>query len=109
MVSDLAQLLTLPKRLVLEEIGKRDCIHNADFDLSDRECWDCEMGVECLSLLKHFQDNNPDEVSSQSTHKQEETIAVARNYIQSKIKQAEHDIDTCACELCTWMRELDSD
>ena len=107
MPRDIAQILTLPKRLLLEEIGEHDCIHDANFNLSDRECWNCNFGEECLSLLKHIQESNPDEINTQSKRKQEATITVARDYIQNKIKLAKHDTATCVCSLCSWMRELD--
>ena len=103
---DLAQILTPPKRVLLEEINSKGCIHDASFNLSDREYWNCNFGEECPGLLEHFQENNPDEVNNLSDRKQEKTIAVARITITNKIKLAQHDTTTCMCELCSWLREV---
>lgn len=107
MKDKLLELCELPQRLLLDEINNRDCIHDANFDLSDSECWGCDVGEECLSLLKVLQNQGLEDLENLSIERLTESIKVAKQYIDNKIQEQRHDIKTCSCELCTWRREVD--
>ena len=100
MDQDLAGLFELPRRLMREEIAARHCIHETDFCLINPQCWNCDIGAECLTL------KTPDgELENSPERRLVASFEISMNYIEGKIRATGHNKKMCTCELCSWSRE----
>ncbi len=97
----LLRLLEVPQLMLLREIGEMNCIHDADFCWQDKQCWDCDLGENCLGVIGKF--------GSVSKTRNLQTclamIELARNYVRHKVTSLNHEQRTCFCEACCWLRE----
>ncbi|MDH5437174.1 MAG: hypothetical protein OEX83_10480 [Gammaproteobacteria bacterium] len=105
MKNKLLELYELPKRLLMNEIGGMDCMHDSVFNLLDQECWGCDVGTECLSMLKVLQLEKEHELETLPEEKLLANLRIADQYINQKISAVAHSPGSCACELCNWSRE----
>ena len=100
----LLEFIELPKRLLLSEINGKNCIHNADFNLLDQECWGCDIGPECLHLLDKFKEPKV----NNNENKLKTALEISINYIEKITCNQKHKLNACTCETCTWLREARS-
>ena len=100
----LIEMSNMPRTMLIEDIGMKNCIHKGEFCLSDQKCWGCDLGEECLDIIGRFKSLGADSEMSKIIQK----ILVARDYILRKLDVARHDRIGCRCESCKWLRELDT-
>lgn len=102
--SNLVSLQEFPKRMLLQDIRKQNCIHDGVFCFTDAECWGCNLRDECLYIISKF-----DELDKTNNHERLiKCIKSSRNYVIDKVSKQHHGARTCFCDACKWLRETES-
>ena len=102
MRATIVELLELPRRLIHDQVVIEICGHAGFFSPNDPECHVCQSRLEC-ELLFHNEDfallaDKPVEVLL-------ELLESSRIYIDAFVSRAGHDGRTCACDLCSWLKQ----
>lgn len=95
-------LLEFPQLLLLTEIRERNCIHDAEFCLKDKECWGCDLGEECLGLIGRFGGFTSADNLKTIIRK----MQIAHDYVLSKAAHSKQESRTCFCDSCSWLRDI---
>lgn len=104
MKQKLMELHALPRQLLGAEIQRIGCTRGGQFNMADQGCWGCEVGAECVSMLKvSLDDRKP--LTHLSTDQLKTSLIIAKRFIDDLIRRQSHPSCVCGCELCNWSHQ----
>ena len=95
------EAITYPRSLVSKDIDPETCPHDGIFAVLSERCQNCDLGKEChwLSCIDKVAD-----IGTQPDYTIHAILVFGLSLIEANIKQLQHDLETCTCGSCTWIR-----
>lgn len=106
MKQKLLELHALPQQMLEAEIQRIGCTKNGQFNMADQGCWGCELGAECVSMLK-VSLNEKTSLKHLSASQLKNSMIIAKRFMDELIQRQSHPARVCGCELCNWSLQAD--
>ncbi len=74
--------------------------------MADQGCWGCEVGAECVSMLK-VSLNNQASLTHLSANQLKNSLVIAKRFMDDMIQRQNHPAHVCGCKLCSWSLQVD--
>ena len=99
------ETLDYPRRHIRMDLSFDDCIHGGNFNKADMKCLECDYHSECRWMSEN--DECVDLQQKPVSHLIN-ALEFSLEYIDSKLADWGHQIDTCSCETCNWLKQAES-
>lgn len=104
MKEELIAALAYPRQQVKMNLKLYYCIHGGNYHCGEQICGACEYKVECEWLYHN------DECSGVARKSEDElvhSLEFPLDYVDARIANMGHDIGSCNCDNCTWLKKTE--
>jgi len=101
----LIEALDFPRGFLRSSLFLHDCFHGGNFQCGDRRCELCMQKEACHWLYLNDECSNP---GCKSVSELMRALEFPLDYIDTEIAHAGHNIGTCSCTACLWLKNAEN-
>jgi hypothetical protein len=101
MKTTIIEMLEFPRQVIRGHIEFETCGHAGNFSSSDPACLVCETRMECEWL---YHNDEFVALTEKPLDAVVDAFGLALLYVDACLTRAEHDVGSCRCEACDWLR-----
>jgi hypothetical protein len=101
----LIQALKFPRRYIRSSLFLLDCPHGGNFQQGDQRCESCSQKEACHWLYLNDECTN---TRNKSVAQLTQSLEFPLDYIDTDIAHAGHNIGTCTCSTCLWLKNTEN-
>jgi len=101
MKTEIIKMLEFPTKVVQGHIPFETCEHAGNFSPKDKGCLICDARIECEWL---YHNDASTALGEKPLDVILEALGSALLYVDACVTRAGHDVETCRCDACEWLR-----